>query len=337
MAQPAGLYDTYDLTSIRGGGLRQSLSDMIYNVSPTDTPFLTMMSKVSAGSTIIEWQIDSLAAATTANTQADGDDAVLTEPAPTSQINNRTQIMTKNFGVSGTAQAIDKAGRANELGYQLSKRSAEIKRDLESTLLNNQASSVGTTVSGAGRTMGGLPAWLVSNDPGYAAGGADGGWSSTTNLVAACTDGTPQRAFTQALLDTAIQLTWQNGGKVPPYLLAGPKQRQIFSGFDGITSATTGQYHETDDFRIIGRADVYASNFGDMRVVPERFIRTAAASGADREVFGVNPEYVQLAELRPFQEHELARTGDSEKRQLVWEGTLKMLNEAAHFKVPDLS
>jgi len=331
MAQPTNLYDTYDAR-----GLRESLADMIFNVSPTDTPFLSMMERVKAKSITEEWQTDSLAAAA-ANAQIDGDNAALVEPSATTRVHNKCQIMSKVFGVSGTLEAVDKAGRGTELGYQLSKKSAEIKRDLELALLANTAIVNGNATTA--RVMAGLPAWIATNAPtgtatalarsDGATDGVPGGWNGTT--VVAATDGTV-RAFLQTQLDYAIQQAYTNCGKAPPNLLAGPKQRQVFSGFDGVAGTV---FHEAQDKTIIGRADVYMSNFGDMKVVPDRHIRQT--SSVDREVFGVNPEYVQLAELRTFRDFALAKTGDSEKRQLLWEGTLKVLNEAAHIVVADLS
>ena len=53
MAQPAQTYDTYDIT-----GQREDLSNIIYDVSPTMTPFMSNIGRGKATHTLHEWQTD---------------------------------------------------------------------------------------------------------------------------------------------------------------------------------------------------------------------------------------------------------------------------------------
>jgi hypothetical protein len=331
MAQLAGTYDTADAK-----GLRESLSDIIFDISPTDTPIVSGARKGKAKAIREEWQTDTLAAAAHSPV-VEGNDAAFSDPAATTRPHNVCEILQKTLLVTDTMEAVDKAGRSSEIEYQIGKRGAEIKRDLEVGCLANNA-IVNRAAATAG-VMAGLPAWIATNAPTGSAtaiarnvtgGGAPGGWNGTTVVVA--TDGTT-RAFTQAILDYCIQKGYESGAKIEGMkLLMGPKQRTVFSGFDGIAS----QIQTNAAAKVIqGRADVYASNFGDLMVMNERFIRQTAS--ADREVFGIDFEYLELAVLRDFRVTDLAKTGDATKKLLVWEGTLKVLNEAALIQAADLS
>lgn len=316
MAQPTNTFDSYDAV-----GNRDDLSSIIYNLSPTATPFLTMASKAKAKNTYHEWQTDALAAAG-ANAVIEGDDATLDTTLPTARVGNYTQISDKTVVVSGTQEATDKAGRKSELSYQLAKKAKELKRDMEFVLTGNQASAAGTSTTA--RTTGSVEAWLTGNVS-RGAGGASGGFSAGT--VAAATDGT-QRAFTETLLKSVIQSCWQNGGD-PSTILVGPKNKAAASAFTGIAT----QYRDNKGAQpatIIAAADVYVSDFGEHKIVASRFSRDRSALVLDMEYWGV-------AYLRPFQSHELAKTGDSVKYQLLAEYALVAKQQAASGVVADLT
>ena len=235
---------------------------------------------------------------------------------------NYTQISDKTVVVSGTQEAVDKAGRKSELSYQIAKRSKELKRDMEFILTGNQASVVGS--SSVARTTGSVEAWLSSN-VNRGAGGLSGGFSG--GLVSAATDGT-QRGYTEALLKNVIQACWANGGD-PSTIIVGPKNKAVGSTFTGIAT----QYRDnagTKQATIIAGADVYISDFGEHRIYPSRFSR-------DRSVLVLDMEYWGIAYLRPFTQTELARTGDSEKRQLLAEYTVVAKQQAASGIVADLT
>ena len=319
MTAPVGTFTVYDTSSTRGG-LREDLSDMIYSISPTDTPLMSTLAKSKATAVYHEWQTDSLAAATTANALVEGDDAVATTAAPTFRIGNYTQIVGKTIQVSGTLEAVDKAGRKSEKAYQLAKASSEIKRDIETILFANQGKTAGS--SSTARKMGTMLSWLKSNTSFDATSGAD----PTTAGTSTRTDGNV-RTFTETILKEIIREAYINGGN-PKVMYVSPIGKQKVSTFAGIAEQ---RYQAPSDAptTIIGAADVYLSDFGSISVVPDRFMRT-------RDAIVVDPEYAALAYLRPFQTIELAKTGDSEKTQLIAELTLEMRNEAAHGIAADL-
>ena len=319
MTAPVGTFTVYDTSSTRGG-LREDLSDMIYSISPTDTPLMSTLAKSKATAVYHEWQTDSLAAATTANALVEGDDAVATTASPTFRIGNYTQIVGKTIQVSGTLEAVDKAGRKSQKAYELAKASSEIKRDIETILFANQASTAGS--SSTARKMGTMLAWLKSNTS-FGTSGADPTTAGSTTR----SDGVV-RTFTETLLKEVIREAYISGGN-PKVMYVSPIGKQKTSEFTGIAAQ---RYMAPGDAptTIIGAADVYLSDFGSVSIVPNRFMRT-------RDAVVVDPEYAALAYLRPFQTIELAKTGDSEKTQLLAELTLEMRNEAAHGIVADLN
>ena len=312
MAQPTNTFDTYDSV-----GEREDLSDVIYSISPTDTPFLSSAAKTQATAVLHEWQTDSLAAAATNNAVIEGDEATLDASTATTRLSNSTQIMDKTVVITGTQEAVDKAGRASELAYQIAKRAKELKRDMEATITGNIAEVGGNSTTA--RKMGTLGSWVTTNDD-LASDGASGAGAGN----AAHTDGT-QRAFTEAQLKSVIKSVWNAGGD-PSMVMVGPFNKQKLSGFTGNST----RFDAGADATLYTSVDVYASDFGQLQVVPNRFSR-------DRDAYVLDMEYWGIAFLRDFSMHELSKTGDSEKRQLLVEATLESRNEAASGLVADLT
>jgi len=311
-------YQTY--TAI---GQREDLANVIYNISPTDTPFMTSVGKTSATAVYHEWQKDSLAAVNTSNAVVEGAAASDATLSPTTRIGNRTQISAKTVKVSGTLETVNKAGRKSEKAYQLAKASAEIKRDMEAILLSNQVAAAGDATTA--RTLGGLQTWLASNTSNGSGGSA--GASGTT----ARTTGT-DRAFTATILNTVIQSAYVSGGS-PTLLMVTPAQKVVASTFAGIAT----RYKDIPSnvqASIIAAADVFVSDFGTISIVPNRFIPNA---DNDDVAFLLDPEMASVAYLRPFQTNELAKTGDADVTQLLVEYTLEVKNEAAHGIIADLT
>lgn len=321
MAQTTNLYDSYD-----SKGNREDLSDIIYNISPTETPLFQMAGRTRATNPMHEWQTDSLASASTSNALIEGDEYALSEPTATTRVNNRTQILTKVYGTSESQRWIEKAGRADELAYIRAKAAKELKRDIEATLLNNQASVAGNSTTA--RKLGGFPAWLAANTS-FGSGGSDNGFSSGTGLVVARTNGT-ERSFTGTLLNAVFQDAWTNGGN-PSVMLIGGKQKTVFVTFDGIATPR----HEVSDKTIYDTAEVYIGPFGSLKVMLDRHIRQTTS--IDRDVFLVDPDYVKVAVGDDFHTEELAKVGHSDREAMVVELTLEVCNEAAHGLVTDLN
>lgn len=300
-------------------GQREDLTDVIYDISPTDTPLLNTLARTKATAVFHEWQTDTLAAATTANAAVEGADATSATLSPTVRLGNYTQIVQKTIQVSNTLEAVNKAGRKSEKAYQLARASSELKRDIETILTSNQARSAGN--SSTARKMASVLSWIKTNTD-FGANGAD----PVTIGESTRSDG-DVRTFTEALLKTVIKEVYESGGS-PKVLLVGAAGKQKVSTFAGIAQQ---RYMAPADAptTIIGAADVYLSDFGSVSVVPDRFMRS-------RDALVLDPEYAAVAYLRPFATNELAKTGDSEKTQIIAELTLEMRNEAAHGIVADL-
>lgn len=304
-------------------GAREDLTDVIYDISPTDTPIMSSIGKTKATSVYHEWQTDSLAAATTANALVEGASATEASITPTTRLGNYTQIVGKTVMVSGTLLASDLAGRKSEMAYQLAKASAEIKRDIETIITANQGQTAAST--GNARKMGSLLSYIKTNTSvnGTSVTGVD----PTTIGVSTRTDGTT-RTFTETLLKTVIAEVFASGG-TPSALFVSPTQKQVVSGFTGL-SAQRYQVPTNGQATILAGADLYQSDFGVLQIVPNRFMRT-------RDALILDPEYAALAYLRPFQTNDIAKVGDAEKKQILAEVTLEVRNEAAHGGVFDLS
>lgn len=309
-------------------GLREQLTDVIYDISPMDTPVLSGAAKVRVKQTLYEWQTDSLAAATSSNAQLEGDD-ISSFPAvtPTTRVGNYQMISRKLLVLSGTLEAVDKAGRRSELAYQLAKRAKELKRDMETIILSNQGGVAGDTSTA--RQTATLGAWLKTNV--NLAG--DGGNPTYTSGVpaAARTDGT-QRAFTETIAKDVMQQAWEEGAE-PTEMHVGPFNKQtVSSSFSGIATRNVDQTASRNIGPTVAVAsiDVYVTDFGSLVVRPNRFQR-------DRDAWFFDFEYLAVTHLRPFQTIKLAKTGDAEKRMLLVEWGLQVKQEAGLGLAADLT
>jgi hypothetical protein len=310
-------YKTYD-----AAGLREDLTDVIYDISPTDTPIMSSIGKGKATAVYHEWQTDSLAAATTGNAAVEGATATEADLSPTTRLGNYTQIVQKTVMISGTLEAVDKAGRKSEKAYQLAKASAEIKRDIEATITANQGRDAGD--GSTARKMASLLSWIKTNT--NKRDSTTTGTDPTTIGVSTRGDGTT-RTFTETLLKDVVQKVFTSGG-TPTLLVVPPAGKQKVSEFTGIAQHRINT-QGTGKVTILAGADLYQSDFGVLQVVPDRFMRT-------RDALVLDPEYAAMAFLRPFSTNELARVGDAEKTQIIAELTLEVRNEAAHGGIFDL-
>jgi len=307
-------------------GVREELSNIIYNLSPEDTPFISNAGRDSVDNTLYEWQRDALAAAVSTNAQLQGDDiAAFDAVTATVRMGNRTQISRKAIIVAGTTNAVSTAGRKTELAYQITKRSAEIKRDIEKNALDNVGAVAGnsTTAPKTG-TMG---ATIGSIDGTNVSMGATGTNPTDALLFTDPRNDGTQRAATEALLKVVLSGVWVNGGS-PDTIMVGPFNKSVFSGFAGIATKTYFQ-EAARPAAIIGSADVYVGEFGTYSIVPNRFQR-------DRDAWVLDFEYIDIVYLRPFRVEELAKTGDAEKRMLLAEWGLKVKTDFSQGLLADL-
>lgn len=287
---------------------------------------MSSIGKSKATSVYHEWQTDSLAASTTANALIEGADATDATVSPTTRIGNYTQIVGKTIRVSGTLEAVDKAGRKSEKAYQMAKAAAEMKRDIETIITANQGQSAGDATTA--RTMGSLLSYIKTNSSvnGTSVTGVD----PTTIGVSTRTDGTT-RTFTEDLLKEVIQKVFVSGG-TPTLAVMRPALKQKVSGFQGNSAYRVNTDNSVGNVTVVAGADLYQSDFGILSLIPDRFLRSS-----DREVLILDPEFAALAYLRPFATKDLAINGDSERSQLIAELTLEVRNEAAHGIVADLN
>jgi hypothetical protein len=303
-------------------GIREDLSDVIFNISPEDTPFQSNIGREKCSNTYFEWQVDELAQVDLDNNVAEGADvSTFEEVEPTVRLGNHTQISRKEIKIANTLETVTKAGRRSEVAYQLAKRSAELKRDIEAIALSNQAAVAGVT-----RKTAAILSWLRTNTN-YGTDGADPAAPTNGTPLGGRTHGT-QRDFTEAMLKDVVQDCWREGAS-PKILMVGPSNKQTVSSFAGIAAQrynATGAKPST----IIAAADIYVSDFGNLSVVPNRFQRQGDA-------FVLDPEYASMVYLRPYKQEKLAKTGDNEKRMLIVEWGLKIKQEKAHGLITDLT
>lgn len=319
MPQMAGTTDTYDLR-----GRRESYLDMIYNISPEETPLLKAIGREDVSDIRHNWQTDTLRAAAV-NAQIDGDDYTYTDRAQPTVVSNITQIMSEPFMISGTAEVVRKWGRKSEIAFQKSKVAKTLKLDLELAIMGlNQASVLGT--SAVARRSGSISSWITSNVS-RGATGANGGYNTGTSLTVAATEGT-LRAFSETQLKDAMQAAFTNGGS-PKLAYMSPAQKRVFSTFAGIAPLRK-DVPGTGMAKISGAADVYVSDFGNLTAIPARQIR-------NRDVLLIDPEMLAVGYLRPFKSETLAKTGDAEKFNMLVEWTLVVKNQAGQAIIADLS
>lgn len=310
----ANTYQTYTAK-----GIREDLTDVIYNISPTQTPFMTSVGKTKAKQTFHEWQTDSLAAASTTNAQIQGDDiSSFDASTATTRLGNYTQISRKTVIVSDTLDVVNKAGRKSELAYQVAKKLKELKRDMEAILCNNQPRGVGTSTSAP--QLAGLGAWVKTNTS-----SGSGGSNPTGDGTDTRTDGT-QRPFSEVLLKNVAKSIFDNSGEEPDMLMVGSFNKQVASTFAGNST----RMNDADDGKLYASVDVYDYDFGRLKIVPNRFQRA-------RDGWVLTNDLWAVAFLRPVKIEDLAKTGDADKKMLITEYTLESRNEAGSGIVADLT
>ena len=310
MALPSNTLATYEAI-----GNREDLSNMIYRISPTDTPFLSGLDREKATGTYHEWQTQALAAASTSNAQLEGDDATTKAITARVRLGNYCQISTKTVRVSGTQQAVQTAGVPNELANQAMLAGLELKTDIESQMVgSNQARNAGADATA--RVSASILSWIKTNtDKGTAGGAADPAAADGTGTR---TDGT-QIAFTESRLKSVLQKCWTQGGK-PGTIMLGGGNKQAFSTFTGRASPI----EETKSKKIVASVTAYESDFGTLTVVPNRFMRT-------RDVLVLEMDKWAQAHVngRTMVNLPLAKTGDSDRRMMLSEYVLVARNEKA--------
>jgi hypothetical protein len=306
MAQPTNTFDSYDAR-----GIREDLSDVIYDISPEETPFYTACAKAKASNTLHEWQTDALRSSGD-NAHIEGDDTIAEARSATVRLNNRTQIFKNSVVIPGTDVGLNKAGRAREMAYQVLKISREQKLDIEKAMFANQAKVAGDATTA--RRMAGVPAWLTTNTNFQS--GSSGADPTGDGSNARTDDGTPT-AFSQTKFDSVMQSIWVQGGK-PDSVYLSAFQMNLALGFTGNNNQRSNITAEAE--KVIKHMAVYVTPWGTVEFKPTRENRA-------RDVFIMQDDMWAVGVLRATRNEELAKTGDNEKRQVVTELTLVCRNE----------
>lgn len=312
MAVPAATLQTYQATNNA-----EDVSDIIYNLSPADTPLQSLVKRGKAEGVFSQWNIDSLAAVDPNNAVIEGDDAAndtLTQPA---FAGNYVQLSDKVWQVSTTQNSVKAYGMGRTRAYQRMKKMKELKRDRETIYMANQASVAGAAATA--RKLRGLPSWITTNTS-RGVGGANG------STAAAATDGT-QRNFTEALLRAVVVAQATNSSEMASIVMAGPANRTNLSTQ---LSGNNTRFHRMDKKTLNATITVYDSDHGPLQFVMNRYQR-------DRDMFLINPDFLEIRYLQGFKEDDLAKTGHADRGMYSCEATLAVLNEAAHAVIADLN
>ena len=318
MAATVAASKTLDLS---GGALREDLEDIIYDISPMDTIFLTRAARSKVKSTLHEWQTDALAAASR-NAAVEGDAFSAVARTLPSRLKTYCQISRKDFEVTGSAQAVDTAGFNELMAYHTARASKELKRDIETAALGAYQGTAGTSL--VARTTSGLETWIYTNNHIKPSG-------QTTSTTAAPSSGFAQTvtagtdaAFTSAELDSMITQAWSCGGEIDT-ILCGPTMYNKLSGFTSLATRFR-DVGSRQQAQIIGAADVYVSFAGSHNVVVSRYCQTKTVLALDMKTWGIGY-------LRPFQVIPIAKVGDAERRTVLAEWCLIAKSPTANAKM----
>ena len=323
MAQPANTFDSYDAV-----GNREDLQDKIYMVSPEKTPIVSAIRRFTATQRLHEWQRDSLAAPNADNAVIEGDIRTGSAMTPTQRVANTVQLFDKVATVSTTQAKTKSAGRSSEMKYQISKMMVELKRDVEAMILSNNVAVQGNSTTA--RKSAGLGAMIYTN---ISHGGSGATPAHTSGLATTAQTAGTNRTFAEPLLKTNLQSIFSNSGEMPSIISLTPSHKGIFSTFTGIAQ-NRQDVKRGSQAVIVGGADVYVSDFGELTVVPNYVQTTANANTA----FILNPEYAGIAYLGGgFSSVALAKTGHTDQELVSAEACLVVTSETAHGALKNLT
>ena len=312
------------------GGLREDLSDVIFDLFPEDTWCLTHFDKEEANATYTEWLAQELASPA-ANFQPEGNDGTFASLTAPTRYGTFMQISNKAFLVSDTLEAVNKAGRKSEVARGAIVKMRELKRDMEYTICQNQIATANVTT---GRATAGIECWLgdatssaiVASNLVRATTAATASTAPVTSGYAgtAVVDGTTTGAFNSAVLNLALEGAWQEGGDAR-VILCTAKQKALLDAFTSVATRFV-DVSKGAQASITGAANVYVSDFGVHQVILNRY-------GRDSVVLCLDPSYWAIRFLRKPFKRELAKTGDARKYEVITEWGLVARNWKANSKV----
>jgi len=309
MAKVTNAFDTYTATSDR-----EDLSNIIYNISPMQTPFMSSIGKRSIKNVVFDWQTEALASPVSTG-ELEGFELSRSAAVATTRVSNVAMISKRDATVSGSQESSDPAGKRSEMAHQLAIMSKALKRDMEEALCQKNGKTTGNATTA--RKTGAFESWMKSNVSNAAGSTPTGGGTAPT-------DGT-QRALTEPLLKAVLQSCFENGGE-PSLAICGPVNKQKISGFTGRSSAR----QMIDATTVEASVSIYSSDFGELKIVPSNRSR-------ERSLLLVDPEMAKVSYLRDFKTVDIATIGDAVTKMIVVEYGLEVSNEAAHGVVADLT
>lgn len=303
-------------------GNREDITDTIYRIDPTDTPFYSGVEKAKAAAVNHEWQTQALRSVA-ANAQLEGDDITAVSRTPTVRLGNICQILYTSARVTGTQRVVDHAGRDDEMAYQEMLAGLELKRDIEYNLVGLSTAKV-TGATTTARKFASVNAWITTNTD---KGGGTAADPTAADGTSARVDSATLSAFTEARLKNVIKKCFDQGGK-PTVVMLNSFNKQQFSTFTGRGTPMQDQ----GERKITAAVDVYESDFGRLKVTPNRFMR-------QRDAFVLQMDMWATAPLpgRSMVSFPLSKTGDSDAKVILSEMTLESRNEKASGGVFDLT
>ncbi len=323
MTQPTNTYDSYDVT-----GSREDLQDKIYMVSPEKTPVMSAGRRFKANAKFHEWQRDTLAAPNKDNAVIEGDDRTGTALVATERVGNYMQLFDKVAVVSTTQKSTKAAGRSNEMKYQIAEKAIpELKRDVEAMILSANAAIAGNSTTA--RKSGGLGVFIYTN---VSHGGTGATAAHTSGAPTTANTAGTNRAFAESQLKTVLQGIATTAGDQPSFVSVTPSHKAGFSAFAGI-AVNRFQVAKGSQGTIVGGADIYQGDFGELTIVPNYVQATANANAA----FILNPETYGVAYLQEWKTEPLAKTGHTDKEMVSAELCLVVTSEKSNGKVDNLT
>lgn len=320
MALISGATTSYTRSTSPNNVIEEDVSDIIHNISPTDCPFMEMVGTRDVGNTTFEWLIESLPANDSTTAVLEGNEFSADTAINQTRTSNVCQIGVRTAQTTGTQAATSNYGFAEEMAHQLTLAGRILKNNVESALVSANAKVAGS--SSAARQTRGLEHWIVTNDTRGAGSSTAGAQASSE--TAAMTDADAQVAFTETLLSASMQTAFSAGAE-PSVLMVGPFNKRAVSEMSG----RGGTQVQVGPEMVTSNVTIYASDFGDLRVVVNRKQR-------DRTAFLLDPEYWKVAYLRPFTQQDIAKIGDADRKQIIVEFGLESSNEAASAAIFDL-
>ena len=281
---------------------REDLLDLLSDVSPDETPLLTLFGTSTARGTLHEWLNYAITRPSSITADIEGADTSVADLSAPTRVNNVTHIIKEAVTVSRTEKRVNVAGVGDPWAFQKADALRRLKLKMEYAILNSTRASGS---SGVARSMTGVDAFI-------------------TSVVTARSSGT---SFSEAELNdmTADAYLAVSADKIFDMLLCTVKIKQAIAGFGGNST----RYIDATDRKLVKDVLVYDSAVGSHRIMHHRDVRNVAGTTT---VYGLREDMHKVAYLDKPMFEELAKTGDSDKAHWVTEFTLEVHNEKADLK-----